>query len=169
MFSLGVKHFSAMASVKENKESWQTLQKGQIAELAFERIALAHGYGVRYAGGQYSGVLLPSKHRKAPPDTNNWRADFELYKQSNGSWVPFKHVEVKWRAKACDTPSKLPPNADYLVLFTPSKLLCAKKKGYARQSSLKPIEDFTELGFQKKLYEEIRAAAESLLKAWPEV
>jgi hypothetical protein len=50
---------------------WYRLQKGQIAELAFERIAKAHGYAVEYNGQQYHKPVCatrPAKQQKLLPD-----------------------------------------------------------------------------------------------------
>ena len=57
--------------------------KGGMAEIAFEFLARASGFTVRYTGVQYKEPLLPSTERKRPKEalegnSSDLRPDFEL-------------------------------------------------------------------------------------------
>lgn len=155
--------------IKETYETWESLQKGQIAELAFERIALAHEYAVKYNGRQYQELLIPSDYRKKTKHkTNEWLADFELHalhKQSKG-WELHAVVEVKWRQSSEKAPSEVPPKTNYLILFTPDGIFAAEATDGKLTESLIPLEDVTFLGFEKAKYEEIMIATQALISAF---
>jgi hypothetical protein len=148
--------------IQENRESWETLQKGQIAELAFERIALASGYAVRYTGRQYTELLEPSAYRAARPASESpWRPDFELLRREGDGWAPHAVVEVKWRAKG-STVTSVPPRTTHLVLFDPEGL----RIGLAAEGRVGPLQSFkdeTDLRLCQAAAAEIFEATQALL------
>jgi hypothetical protein len=153
--------------MKENLETWESLQKGQIAELAFERIALAHGYAVKYSGRQYKHLLEPSEFREHTPyETDKWLPDFKLKKRVGDKWVRHAVVEVKWRKNKQDIPNNVPPKSDYLVLFTPEGLFAACAKDGKVAKELLPLEQVAGLGFKEGIYSEILKATQSLIEAF---
>jgi hypothetical protein len=155
-------------AIEENLESWEELQKGQIAELAFERIALAHQYAVQYIGRQYTHLIEPSRFRKkdSRPTGIPWLPDFLLMRREVNNWVEFAKVEVKWRHDENRAPIIMPPGTKFFVLFTPSGLMGAEVKTREKRGDLQELELLTELGLKKDKYAEIFDATRSLLTAF---
>lgn len=159
--------YPTIMAIAENHDSWETLQKGQIAELAFERIALANGYAVKYTGRQYTELLEPSTYRRSRPPEAGWLPDFELKKRIGGEWTDHAIVEVKWRSKRQQVPSVVPPRAQYLVLFTPEGIFAASVSA-GQVGSLGPLSSCPGLDVSDAECADIVEATQALLAAFSE-
>jgi hypothetical protein len=154
-----------MPRLAENRESWETLQKGQIAELAFERIALANGYAVQYTGRQYTELVEPSSYRQKQVNADSWRPDFQLKKRVEDGWVDHAVVEVKWRSVKASSPSKVSSQTQYLVLFTPEGVFAASVTE-GKVGSLEALSKCVDLGLSDARCSDIVKATQQLIAAF---
>jgi hypothetical protein len=103
--------------ITEDLPSYIKLQKGQVAEMLFERIALANDFTIEYTGNQYRHPIQPSARRSKSGSVKlNGMYDFRLSLNGQSPTVTYK-IEVKYRKKPVSS-IKPPAGTDIVVLFT---------------------------------------------------